>query len=391
MNILGIFLINQIRTGGDRRYLELMESLALRGNKVYILMNTYLDYTPKYFTKIQIPIKYIRHRPPPASFLFKRAVIKYFNEIMSAAGGSSSIDFIHIHGDTYLKTAILLKKRTSKPLFYASRNNDIDRAHIVRSSGQLPVGKYLFSLLNELVERFREKQIAKYADIVTFQYPSDKDSFIRRTNASPSKIVIIPGNIGLPRCTQNWENTNKSETVKRILCVSATSITKGFSVILQVLKCLKQRGFESLRCTILGRITDQKLLTLIESANVSDMISLEGFVDPFPFLSGHDLLLYPVLFDAYPDAVLEALHTGCPVLASAVGGLPDMLKYPELLFESKNVEQIADRIEKCIVDQSFYKYIRKLCSERVEIHRFNWEERFEQAMSEYRLEKNNVS
>jgi hypothetical protein len=56
MNILGIFLINQIRTGGDRRYLELMEGLAARNNNVLVIMNGFLDYTPVYLKKILLNV-----------------------------------------------------------------------------------------------------------------------------------------------------------------------------------------------------------------------------------------------------------------------------------------------------------------------------------------------
>jgi len=385
MTILGIFLINQIRTGGDRRYLELMEVLAKRGNKVFILMNSYLEYTPKYITKIEIPVKYVRHRLPPASYLFKKAAKKYYRQIINEAG--ASIDFIHIHGDVYLKTAIYLKKRIGCSFFYASRNNDIDRSKIIRSSGGLNTKEYLFSLVNDKIERYREKQIAKHAEVVTFQYPKDRDSFIRRTKASIDKTVIIPGNIGPPRCTSEWQNKNKSENVKNILCVGATSITKGCLVLLRVVECLKKRGFTHLRFTLLGRFTDQKLLKLIENSIASDMLTLEGFKDPFPFLTSHDLLLHPVLFDAYPDVLLEALHTGCPVLASEIGGLPDMLNYPELFFKPDNIEQIADKIIKCVNDNSFYKHIRTLCSERVAMHHFDWEEKFEQIMTGYLKKK----
>jgi hypothetical protein len=74
MNILGVFLNNQARTGGDRRYLELMESLAARGNTVIVIMNDFYDYQPQYIKVIGLAIKYIRHRPPPASYLFKKNV-----------------------------------------------------------------------------------------------------------------------------------------------------------------------------------------------------------------------------------------------------------------------------------------------------------------------------
>jgi glycosyltransferase involved in cell wall biosynthesis len=111
------------------------------------------------------------------------------------------------------------------------------------------------------------------------------------------------------------------------------------------------------------------------------MVSLEGFKDPFPYLAECDLMVYPTLYDAYPDTVLEALHTGCPVIAASAGGLPDLLQHQELLFKSGDCNEIAGKIERCITENSFYQKIRLLCAERAEAHRFDWAGRFETAMS----------
>lgn len=382
MNILAVFLVNQIRTGGDRRYLELLESLAQRGNKVLVFINSYLEYKPQYITKIEIPIKYIRHHFPPASFLFKKNIKKYFRNF-HGSNLFSTINFIHIHGDIYLKAALFLRKKLKKPLFYASRCNDIDRAKIIRSAGELNFRQYLFSVLYEQINRNREKQISKFAEIVTFQYSGDRDSFINRTGVSKEKTIIIPGNISLTRCVSSTKNRNTSTSLRSILCIGATSVAKGTLIILKVLERLKQQGFGYLTCTILGNFSDERLLKLINKSIASDMISLMGYSDPFPFLVSHDLLLFPSLFDAYPDTVLEALHTGCPVLASSVGGLPDMLNYPELLFNLNNIEEITNKIKLCVENLDYYLHIKKLCSERTAIHHFNWEEKFEQAMLNY--------
>ena len=387
MTILAIFLINQIRTGGDRRYLELMELLAEKGNKVFVIMNKYLDYNPKYINKIQIPVKYVLHHFPPASYLFKKSIKKHLNEIINSIGGISSIDFINIHGDIYLKSAILIKKRFKKPFFYAYRCNDIDRDRITRSSGELSISKYLFSLLYENINRYREKQIASYAEIITFQSTNERDAFCSRTNSSLSKTIIIPGNIGLPRCTKEYENKNNSKSVKNILFTGGFSINKGVLFLPPVFSELKKRGFGFLKCTILGRGEPSKFLETMKKYDVSDMFNLLGYSDPFPYLITNDLFLYPAIYDAYPDAILEALHVGCPVLSSSVGGMIDMLQYPELLFEPQNIKEISNKIEQCIVDPSFYMYMKELCAKRATFHHFDWAEQFEKAMSDY-LSKN---
>jgi glycosyltransferase involved in cell wall biosynthesis len=386
MTILGIYLINQIRTGGDRDYLELLEALAQRGNRVFVIFNSFLAYKPLFFTPIDLPVEYKRHHLPPASYIFKKSIKKHFSRIAGTlqTKGVSTIDFVHIHGDIYLKSAIFLKNHLRAPLFYASRCDDIDRARILRNHGVLSPKEYLFSFLVNTINHFRERQIAKYAGLVTFINNYDKSRFILRTKYPESKISIITNHIGLPRCTDEYKNRNKSTAVKNLIYVGSLSASKGLWELLQALSLLISKGYDFLHCYILGRTENIKqTLQLIENYKLKDFISIEGYQSPFPYFAKCDLFVNPTLYDSFSNATAESLHTGCPVIASAVGGLPDLLKYPELLFESGNIDEIADRVERCIIDNTFYQHIRSLCAERAEVHRFDWAECFEKAMTDY--------
>jgi len=383
LTILGIFPIKEIRTGGDRRYLELMELLAERGSRVYVIMNTLLDYSPRHFIKIALPIAYKRHGFPPGSYIFKREIKKNLEMIKSDI--KEHIDFIHIHGDMYLKSAIFLKRKLGVPFSYSSRNNDIERDRIIRKYGGFQGRQYVMSFVHEAINRHREKQIARFADIISFQSSLDMGQFLVRTHCDRSKIVIIPNNIGLPRCRPEWEHRNSSNRVSKLLYVGSMAPSKGFSCLLSVLSLLKAQGFQNLHCHVLMRIENRDALsTTIREYGVENMVILDGFSDPFEFLADCDLMVYPVLYDAFPNAILEALHVGCPVIASRVGGIPDILLHAEMLFESGNIEEIAGRIERCITDNSFYQRLRSLCAERAAAFHFDWAERFENAMKSYK-------
>jgi glycosyltransferase involved in cell wall biosynthesis len=378
LNILGIFLNNQLRTGGNKRYLALMEELALRGNSVCVVMNSFLDYSPKYFKKVLLSVQYKRKGFPPASYLFRKSVKKEIEIIKT-----DFFDFILIFGDTHLNTALLLRKSLRIPLFYGFRANDIDRARILRKHGGLNIKEFLFSLAYEPINRRREKKVARFAELITFQNSLDRDIFLKRTGCAASKTVIIPGNIG-SWCLSEWRDKNNSFRLEKILYVGLLSASKGLRELLKALGQLKAKGYGFLKCYVLGRLENTgPVLELIRKLDIEDMVSLEGFQNPFPYLADCDLMVYPTLYDAFPNTVLESLHAGCPVMASAAGGLPDLLHYPELLFESGNVRQIADKIERCIKEPSFYAHIRKLCSERAAVHRFDWAKQFETAMKEY--------
>jgi glycosyltransferase involved in cell wall biosynthesis len=378
MTILGIFINNEIRTGANRRYLELMEGLAERGNTVRVLMNTHLDYKPVHFERIAIPVDYTRKKFPPASLLlfFKLRGMK--REILKKVAGT---EWIHIHSDMNLSAALYLKKRTRAKLFYAVRCNDITRARILMKQGGYSVSEKIASLVYIQKKKSREKKIARHAERITIQNEQDRNLFLSRTGCSISKTVIIPGNIGSKRFAPEWKNKNNSQTVKKLVYVGPLSTSKGFRYVVELMETLKKMGRTGISMYVLGRTNNKsEVFREIKKRNLDSMFIFTGYVNPFSYFADCDLMVYPTLYDAWPDAVLEAMYTGCPAIASAVGGLPDLLKYPELLFESGNVTQMADMVERAITDPEYYQQLRNLCASRVPELTFDWVERFEAEM-----------
>jgi glycosyltransferase involved in cell wall biosynthesis len=361
-----------------------MEGLAERGNAVFVIMNTYLYYTPRHFPKIALSVKYKRRGFPPGSYLFKAAIKKNIHFILDSLDRrrAGSLDFIHIHGDMHLKSAVLCKKLLKTPLFYASRNNDIERDRIIRKYGDLPLKQYLFSLLYERINLFRERQIAKHADMITFQSVLDMGDFIKRTGCDKEKIVIIPGNIGPPHFPGGWKGKNTAGKVDSLVYVGSFAANKGFVEMVKILAALKQRGWGNVKCHFLMREEEkERIQAVVHKYRVGDMAVFEGYQDPFPYLARASLFVYPALYDAFPDTVLEALYVNCPVIAASVGGIPDMLKHEELLFSRGDVNEAVSRLEKCLVEPGYYQKIRELCAERAPRFRFDWAKEFEDAMA----------
>ncbi|HET8945777.1 MAG TPA: glycosyltransferase family 4 protein [Candidatus Polarisedimenticolia bacterium] len=68
------------------------------------------------------------------------------------------------------------------------------------------------------------------------------------------------------------------------------------------------------------------LMRLAERQGVAPAVRLAGGRDDAAtLLSAFDVLLHPSRHEALPRAVLEALHAGIPVVAAAVGGVPEAI------------------------------------------------------------------
>ncbi len=381
MTILGIFINNEIRTGANRRYLELLEGLAERGNTVRVIMNSFLDYQPEYFEKISIPVRYTRHRFPPVSLLLSHRIRCMGKELSKKTAGT---EWIHLHSDIHLSAALFLKRKTGAKFCFAVRNDDITRAQILMKRGGPSLPERMMASFYILKKTIRERRIARHADLVAFLNDDDRNFFLSRTHGDESKTIVIPGNIGLPRFSDEWKNRNNSRNVKKLMYAGPLSVSKGFYLVLDLVFELKKRGFTSIKLYALGRTTKKsELFARVKELGLEEQVIFTGYVYPFPYFVDCDLFVYPTLYDSWGDVVMEAIFTGCPAIATSVAGPRDLLKYPELLFETGNVSQMADMVERAITDSEYYQKLRDLCASRIPELTFDWVERFETEMQEH--------
>ena len=64
-----------------------------------------------------------------------------------------------------------------------------------------------------------------------------------------------------------------------------------------------------------------------ETLGLREKVSfLDNQTNVYPFLQKADIFLMPSKFEGMPMTIIEAMGTGLPIVASAVGGVPDMLE-----------------------------------------------------------------
>lgn len=67
--------------------------------------------------------------------------------------------------------------------------------------------------------------------------------------------------------------------------------------------------------------------TYAQTLGIRDKVAFLGNrTNVYPFLQAADIFLMPSKFEGMPMTIIEAMGTGLPIVASAVGGVPDMLE-----------------------------------------------------------------
>lgn len=64
----------------------------------------------------------------------------------------------------------------------------------------------------------------------------------------------------------------------------------------------------------------------VKNKNISDKVIFLGMQsNVYPILHDSDLFVLPSVYEGFPMTLIEAMATGLPIVATAVGGVPDML------------------------------------------------------------------
>jgi glycosyltransferase involved in cell wall biosynthesis len=110
-----------------------------------------------------------------------------------------------------------------------------------------------------------------------------------------------------------------------------------------------------------------ELTELARTAGVASRVHWAGFRnDVHTFLAGCDLFVHPSLSDAFPTVLLEAMAAGVPVVASNVGGVPEIVVPGSTgaLVPAGDAERLASVIAAMLADPATLERMRVAAQER---------------------------
>jgi len=119
----------------------------------------------------------------------------------------------------------------------------------------------------------------------------------------------------------------------------------------------------------------EEIEIMIKDMGVEKHFHLLGFrTDVDRLLNSFDVFVLPSLYEGLPNAVLEAMAAGLPVIATAVDGTPEAVLHREtgLLVKSKDSEVLADSILTLCNNEKMRKEFGEKGRLRVEEH-FSWQ------------------
>jgi N-acetyl-alpha-D-glucosaminyl L-malate synthase BshA len=105
-----------------------------------------------------------------------------------------------------------------------------------------------------------------------------------------------------------------------------------------------------------------EMMKLAEELNIENKVKFLGIRGGIgALIASTHLMLLPSEQESFGLAALEAMACGVPVLASRVGGLPEVIEDGKtgLLFELGNIQEAAEKVVNMLENEKLYESIRK--------------------------------
>jgi glycosyltransferase involved in cell wall biosynthesis len=198
--------------------------------------------------------------------------------------------------------------------------------------------------------------LSRFIDRIVTVSESGRNDILSR-NIPPNKVVTIYNGIDPMRFTRT------ERRVRRELGIGERTV-----VITNVGGPRREKGIPYLieaATRVLGEVPDSCFLVAGQGPlekELKEMAAARGISDRFRFLglrqdipdilAETDVFAFPSVREAMPISVLEAMASGLPIVATSVGGIPEMVTAGEngYLVEPGNVDGLASALLRLVKD-----------------------------------------
>lgn len=362
--------------GTEMHTLQLVRTIRSAGGNVSICCyHEYKEEAVKWFTEIGVEVELLQVHRSTAGMTFSE-LIKVYNAF-SRHIQKIRPDFIHVQ---YVAPGLV-------PIVAASRNSSAVITSAVHTSGAYLYGRKARFMIKSAA-RLCDAFVCVSEDVKKFWFGPDKST----------KARTIYNGVDIFEIMKIVSVSEKAQTKKQfsltgdpvIAIVGRGGRHKGHDVLFKAFALLNDR-LPNGRIAVIGELLEKEYLeNLAAELHIESKIVWLGARSPHDLIRAMacaDTLVIPSRYEGFGLTAIEAMSVGIPVIASNVGGLPEIVLHEKtgLLFRSEDHTGLSVEIMRIVEDRD----LRRRCinggkiavNEKFTMERFSeqWIDLFETA------------
>jgi glycosyltransferase involved in cell wall biosynthesis len=214
--------------------------------------------------------------------------------------------------------------------------------------------------------RFVEKILLKRGDLIIANSNHSKKEMVVMEIPSEAIKVVYPG-FDLPPRDEMGRSPVRAHEGLKLLSIANLSPNKGLDTLVEALHRLNNPKItlDVVGDDLCDRTYSRRLKARVSRWRLENQVRFHGVQEPeilSRFYAAADIFVLPSRYESFGIVVAEAMGFGVPIIATRVGGLPELVEDGEngVLVPPKDVDSLAAAIHKLASDPQ----LREKCAQR---------------------------
>jgi glycosyltransferase involved in cell wall biosynthesis len=344
-------------------------SLGPDGHTIWPVYGRLVDQLAHYFEKIIFA-------EPTATFPLDKSTYRISSDnvsIFELPYFNHADEFFRVAAGTWRKA-----KEAVRPLDLVYIRLPLPSAWLIWREAKRQGKKIVLHIVGDLRQQYNRKQslISRMGAKIGVEFFENINQFminrsltitqgkhLERKHSRPGNLVYELSRVPLEKSDIIYRNDTCLDSEVKLLWVGNIHGRKGLDDLVRAVKiCRDNKNFLSLY--IIGdgdQEVKRNLREIIISLNLEEAVTFAGFVpygpELFSFYDNSDIFVYPSFGEGFPRAIFEAMARGIPIVATGVGGIPEIVQHNlnGILINPGDPAEIAKAIKRIMSDVKLRK------------------------------------
>jgi glycosyltransferase involved in cell wall biosynthesis len=248
---------------------------------------------------------------------------------------------------------------------------DLAMLKIAKKNGLRTIIHFRFGRIPDLFKHknWEYRLLIKVVQLADSTIVIDQESYNVLIGGGFSSIELLSNPLTPEISNIIQQNSDIKRIERKILFAGHVKFTKG---VFELLEACKDIG--NINVKLVGQITEDVRFQIKKALDGNDewlcIAGEQDYEDTIKEMLSANIFILPTHTEGFPNVILESMACGCPIIASSVGAIPEMLDvqgstHYGICIQPKNVKQLSSAINKMLNDSKFAQQCGKNAQARV--------------------------